>query len=125
MTWTKQQIRDARKIELAPLLRQRGFRLRPLQDGNTLVEDYPELVVKQHYWTWPVKDIHGNAIDFLVLIEGKSFHRAMQILVAHIGKKEEQEEQKSPIPIISTTQDYDSNGTKIRQERGNYSEIAR
>ena len=83
--WTKQQIRRARKIELEPLLSRRGLRLRPLQNGNTLVEDYPDLIVKQHYWTWPPKEMHGNAIDFLVLVEGKSFHKAMQILSAHIG----------------------------------------
>ena len=125
MTWTKQQIRDARKIELAPLLIRRGFRLRPLQNGNTLVEDHPDLVVKQHYWTWPSKEIHGNAIDFLVLVEGKSFHQAMQILAAHSGRKGEQEEQEIPIPIRTPGHHTDGDGNKTRQERGNYSEITR
>ncbi|MDD5343832.1 MAG: hypothetical protein PHW12_05360 [Smithella sp.] len=92
MTWTKYQIRQARKIELAPLLSRLGFRLRPLQNGNTLVENYPDLIVKQHYWTWPTKEIHGNAIDFLVLVEKKSFHQAMQILSAHVENEELQVE---------------------------------
>jgi hypothetical protein len=123
--WSKTQIRQARKIELEPILLHRGFRLRPLQNGNLLVEDYPNLVVKQHYWTWPSKEIHGNAIDFLVLVEGKSFHQAMQILTAHIGAGGEHEEKEIPIPVVSTTQDDDRDGSKIRQERGNYSEMTR
>lgn len=78
--WTKPQIRQARKIELAPLLSRRGFRLRPLQNGNILIEDHPNLVIKQHYWTWPDKNMAGNTIDFFVKVEGLSFHQAMQII---------------------------------------------
>ena len=124
--WSKLQIRQARKIELAPLLNRLGFRLRPLQNGNTLVEDYPDLVVKQHYWTWPTKEIHGNAIDFLVLVEGKSFHQAMQILAAHIGQEGEQEKYcQRAVPVGAPAHNMDDDGNKTREERGNRSEITR
>ena len=122
--WSKLQIRQARKIELAPLLSRLGFHLHPLQNGNTLVEDYPDLVVKQHYWTWPPRAIHGNAIDFLVLVAGKSFQQAMQILAAHIGNAGEQEGQEMAIPVRAHGHNTDGNGNKTREERGNDSEIA-
>lgn len=125
MTWTKQQIRDARKVHLAPLLTRRGFRLRLLPEGNTLVEDHPDLIVKHHYWTWPTKNIQGNAIDFFVLVEGKSFHQAMEILAASIGAggtRKGVQEQNMPIPVVSITQDYDHDGNNLRAERGNLTE---
>lgn len=128
--WSKAQIRQARKIELAPLLTRLGFRLRPLQDGNTLVEDYPDLVVKQHYWTWPSKNLHGNAIDLLVLVAGKSFQQAMQILAEHtcpvsrgIGNAEEQEGPLMTLPVGMHDHNMDGNGNKTREERGNNSKI--
>jgi hypothetical protein len=118
--WTKNQIRQARKIELAPLLRQLGCRLHPLQNGNLLVQNYPDLVVKQHYWTWPAKNIQGNAIDFLVLVEGKTFHQAMQILM-----NQRPEQDKRTVPVRSHTPDNDDHGTKTRQHCENQPEITR
>jgi hypothetical protein len=37
MTWTKSAIREARKAELVPLLRQRGYRLQPCPNDNYTV----------------------------------------------------------------------------------------
>ena len=79
--WSKHQIRLARKMELEPLLSRRGLRLRPIQNGNTLVEDYPDLVVKQHYWTWPERNMAGNTIDFFAKVLHLSFNQAMQIIM--------------------------------------------
>jgi hypothetical protein len=78
--WTKEQIREARKTDLEPILNRRGLRLHPLKNGNTLVEDYPVLVVKQHFWTWPDKNMAGNAIDFFVKVLHLSFNQAMEII---------------------------------------------
>lgn len=80
MTWTKAQIRDARKVELAPVLRARGLQLQSLSGGNFRVMQYDDLVVKRCYWRWPSRGIDGNAIDFFMLVEHKTFNQAMEAL---------------------------------------------
>ena len=78
--WTREQIQSARKIPLAPLLRERGYPLRVMPAGNFLIEDQQDLVVKDSYWVWPSRTMKGNAIDFFMLVECRSFHEAMEIL---------------------------------------------
>ncbi|MCK5850113.1 MAG: hypothetical protein KAH23_04295 [Kiritimatiellae bacterium] len=114
--WTKKQIRLARKTDLVPLLKNMGSRLRPIKNGNTLVLDYHDLIVKQHYWTWPERNIQGNAIDFLILVQGKSFQQAMQILSEFIedcGLPKEQENAAAvaALPLTTTAMgtNHDSN----------------
>ena len=80
--WTREQIQRARKIPLAPLLRERGYPLRVMPAGNFLIEDHQDLVVKDSYWVWPSRTMKGNAIDFFMLVECRSFHETMEILVA-------------------------------------------
>ena len=76
-SWTREQIRDARKAELAPLLEKRGYALVETGGGNHLVPAFPGLIVKESYWRWPERNLSGNAIDFLVQVLGLSFHAAM------------------------------------------------
>ena len=116
--WSKQQIRQARKIELVPLLLSMSLRLRPLNNGNTLVDDYPGLVVKQHFWTWPDKNLQGNAIDFLVLVCEKSFHQAMQILSEVVADPGVIKAHKNTVTVTATDKDYDRDGTHLRRELG-------
>ena len=78
--WTREQIRAARQIELAPLLQKRGLALRDRGGGNLEVEQYKGLVLKASYWRWPDRDLAGNAIDFYVKVLGASFHDAMKEL---------------------------------------------
>lgn len=92
--WTKQQIRLARKIKLAPILLQRNYRLHPLKNGNFeilpalgAVEGHDDnvtqesgIVIKESFWTWPERNMAGNTIDFFVKIEGRSFNQAMEII---------------------------------------------
>lgn len=80
MTCNKADIRAARKIALAPLLMARGLTLQPLPDQNYRVSDYDDLLVKEGFWRWPSRGIEGNAIDFFMLVEDKSFRQAMDIL---------------------------------------------
>lgn len=80
MTWNKSEIREARKKELAPLLQSRGLQLKPLTNNNYLVAEYDDLVVKKSYWRWPSRAIGGNAIDFFMLVEGKTFNQTMRVL---------------------------------------------
>lgn len=80
MKWNKLQIQNARKTHLVPLLANRRYRLRKLENQNYLIEDYGKLIVKQSYWVWYDKKQSGNAIDFFINVEGKSFSQAMEIL---------------------------------------------
>jgi hypothetical protein len=81
--WTKEQIRLARRTPLAPILKDRGYPLRILPNDNLLVEDEKDLVVKDSYWIWQSHNMKGNAIDFFMLVECRSFDEAMKILTAH------------------------------------------
>jgi len=47
---------------------------------NFLVQDHHDLVIKDSYWVWPSQTMKGNAIDFFMLVECRSFNEAMQIL---------------------------------------------
>jgi len=78
--WSKEQIRAARRIELAPLLQKRGFALRDRGGGNVEVEQYKGLLLKASYWRWPDQNLAGNTIDFYVKVLGLSFHDTMQEL---------------------------------------------
>ena len=78
--WSKDQIRAARRIELAPLLQKRGLALRDRGGGNLEVEQYKGVIVKSSYWRWPERELAGNAIDFYMKVLGTSFHDAMKEL---------------------------------------------
>jgi len=80
MNWSKSDIRAARKILLAPLLRQRGFSLQELPGDNYRVDDFGDLIVKDSYWIWKSKNLHGNTIDFFVMVENFSFADAMKLI---------------------------------------------
>ena len=78
--WNRGQIQRARKIPLEPLLRRRGYPMRERPGENFLVQDHQDLVVKDSYWVWPSRQLQGNAIDFFMMVECRSFHEAMEIL---------------------------------------------
>lgn len=81
--WTKEQIRRARRKDLPSLLKKRGYRLREKPNDNYLVEDEDGLVVKKSYWVWESRELKGNAIDFFMLVECRSFNEAMEILTGN------------------------------------------
>ncbi|TFH16874.1 MAG: hypothetical protein E4H02_04470 [Lentisphaerales bacterium] len=76
--WTREQIRAALRIELAPLLQKRGLALRDRGGGNLETEQHKGLFIKAWYWNWPERDMSGNTIDFFVDILGMSFNHAMK-----------------------------------------------
>ena len=78
--WSKEDIRAARMVELAPLLERRGLALRDRGAGNFEVECYRGLVLKASYWRWPDRNLAGNAIDFYTKVLGASFADAMREL---------------------------------------------
>jgi len=75
--WSREQIRNARKASLIPLLQARGIELVELEAGNFQVAAFPGLLVKDSYWRWPERDLAGNTIDFFVKVLRMSFHDAM------------------------------------------------
>ena len=81
-SWTREQIRDARKVALVLLLAQRGHPVVETGGGNFLVPAFPGLIVKDSYWRWPERNLSGNAIDFLVQVVGLSFHDALREITA-------------------------------------------
>lgn len=79
-SWTREQIRAARKVDLALLLEARGHLMIEQGGGNCRVPDFPGLIVKESYWRWPERNHSGNAIDFHTQILGWSFHDTMRAL---------------------------------------------
>ena len=97
-SWTREQIRAARKVDLALPLEARGHLMIEQGGGNCRVPDFPGLIVKESYWRWlaapqpggggPERNqsgdkcvsLGGNAIDFHTQILGLSFHDAMRAL---------------------------------------------
>jgi len=90
--WSKTAIRSARQIPLKPVLESMGYELQPLKNGNHLLcRLATEIVVKDHYWVCKDRDLAecvrktaGNAIDFLVEVEGMTFSQAMDTLLPFI-----------------------------------------
>ena len=82
MTWNKSDITKARKTPLVPVLKKRGYALRKLELDNYALEAFGKLIVKDHYWIWINECKAGNAIDFFITVEHKSFAEAMKILLA-------------------------------------------
>ena len=79
--WSTSQIRAARRVILAPLLQQMGYRLQPLDDENGEVHGLPRpVIIKEHYWSSPQNRSGGNAIDLLMQVIGMSFNEAMEKL---------------------------------------------
>ena len=76
-SWTREQIRAARKVDLALLLEKRGHLLIEQGGGNCRVPDFPGLIVKESYWRWPERNQSGNAIDFHVQVLRCTFHDTM------------------------------------------------
>lgn len=76
--WTREQIRQARKAQLAPLLQSRGLQLDEESAGNFTLPAFPGLILKENYWRWPERHLAGNTIDFFVQVLGLTFHQAMR-----------------------------------------------
>lgn len=79
-SWTREQIRAARKVDLVLLLEARGHLMIEQGGGNCRLPDFPGLIVKESYWRWPERNQSGNAIDFHTQVLGLSFHDAMRAL---------------------------------------------
>ena len=81
--WNRSEIRAARQTPLKPMCEALGYQLEHVRDGNyrviALTED---IIVKDHYWVCTDDGSAGNAIDFLVHMQGKTFSQAMELLLS-------------------------------------------
>ena len=81
--WSRKQIRAARQTPLRPVIEGLGYRLKPRRDGNyETIGLANEVIVKDHYWVSTGDGMAGNAIDFLVNVEGMTFAKAMELLAS-------------------------------------------
>jgi len=81
-TWSKTQIRSARKALLKPLLLARGRTLNQIDEYNLCVADYRDLIIKDNYWRCKSTAKNGNTIDYFMIVEGMSFNQAMQVITS-------------------------------------------
>ena len=81
-TWTKADIRNARQVMLKPVLETLDYQLKHTGADNYKVLGVPyDITIKAGYWICHDDGTSGNAIDFLIKIDGRSFAQAMQILM--------------------------------------------
>ena len=78
--FTREEIRDARRVDLPPLLRREGYILRELGGGNHELRDHPGIIVKECFWRCPDTGRAGNAIDLFTRVLGLSFTDTMRII---------------------------------------------
>ncbi|MDR0351891.1 MAG: hypothetical protein LBI02_00535 [Opitutaceae bacterium] len=78
--WTKEQIRAARTVAIAPFLEKRGLHLAENGGGNYNMREYPGLIIKDSYWRWPELNISGNTIDLCMQVLRLSFNETMLAL---------------------------------------------
>ena len=83
MTWTAADIAASRRQALEPVLRGLGYTLSQLPRGGARVEELRDLVVRGERWFWKSKRLSGNPIDFLQIVEGRTFIEAMELLARH------------------------------------------
>ena len=76
--WTREQIRQARRADLAPLLEQWGLQLIAEEAGNFTLPAFLGLIIKENYWRWPERNLSGNTIDFFAQVLNLPFHQAMR-----------------------------------------------
>jgi len=85
-TWTKEQIRAARAVDLPALLLRKGFHLRQTDEENYLIREHPGIILKRSFWRDAQDDRAGNAVDFFVFVLGMSFAEAMQAILGREGR---------------------------------------
>ncbi len=80
MAFLKSQIAAARKTDLVHYLSSRGETL--IKEGSQYrLKGHSGLMIKKNYWYNHSLNIGGNAIDYLIKIENKSFIEAVSLLL--------------------------------------------
>lgn len=78
--WTREMIEEARQASLPLILAEKGYTVRRLPNGAVQLPGFVGLLIHSNRWIWKNQHLHGNTIDFFVVIEGKSFDEAMRLV---------------------------------------------
>lgn len=109
------KIRMARKVNLVSYLVNKGYKLKPEpgQGENFRLIGYQGLIVrKNHFFRFGGGGEKGNAIDFLVQVEGMTFQHAVEELLRcdpdpvrdkDFGKNKQRKEFENPVPSGNTS----------------------
>jgi hypothetical protein len=103
--WTRELIEEARQASLPAILAQRGYAVRRLPNGAVWLPGFAGLLIHSNRWIWKNQHLHGNTIDFFVVIEGKSFDDAMQLVHSwrsclNEDDEEDDEQDNEELPLI-------------------------
>ena len=73
-------IQEARQANLVEYLRSKGVELKRKGIGSYCLAEHDSLVITGFKWTWFSKGMSGNALDYLIKVEGMEFNRAVEAL---------------------------------------------
>jgi len=80
LTYTLEQIRQARQVDLLRYLEKQGYELKK-EGQNYRVAGQGGFLVQKNHWKQFSTDQGGNTLDFLIKMEGHSFKEAMEMLL--------------------------------------------
>lgn len=76
----EQLIQEARQADLVSYLRSKGVELKRKGIGSYCLAEHDSLVITGFKWNWFSKGMSGNALDYLVKVEGMTFKDAVEVL---------------------------------------------
>ena len=86
MRYTKDQINEAKNVNMVDLLEKLNYPLKRVTSREyTLLEHDSLKLSPDKGWYWHSRQKGGNAIDFFMEVEGKTFLEAMEIITGQCG----------------------------------------
>lgn len=86
MKYTKEQIEKAKNANLLDLLLKLNYPLKRVTAREyTLLEHDSLKISPDRGWYWHSRQTGGNAIDFFMQVEGKTFLQAMEMIIGNSG----------------------------------------
>ena len=76
----EQLIQEARQADLVDYLRSKGVNLKRKGVGSYCLVEHDSLVITGFKWQWFSKGMSGNALDYLIKVEGMKFKDAVEAL---------------------------------------------
>lgn len=76
----EQLIQEARQADLVEYLRSKGVALKRKGVGSYCLVEHDSLVITGFKWQWFSKGLSGNALDYLIKVEGMEFKDAVAAL---------------------------------------------
>jgi len=76
----EQLIQEARQADLVEYLRSKGVNLKRKGVGSYCLVEHDSLVITGFKWTWFSRGMSGNALDYLIKVEGMKFKDAVEAL---------------------------------------------